>query len=141
LWLHILVKQFLLHSIMILQMTSRHKAALMNCSFITTSCSTTSDYVLKALPTISAEYVEFAEKLKSAFTGDPSFFAYNGEEEETQQDEEVLLKHLIYNVPNAHSITLCLAFQLLFHRWTITTLIALHANITYLISPTALLHI
>jgi hypothetical protein len=97
--------------------------------------------VLKALPTISAEYVEFAEKLKSAFTGDPSFFAYNGEEEETQQDEEVLLKHLIYNVPNAHSITLCLAFQLLFHRWTITTLIALLANITYLISPTALLHI
>jgi hypothetical protein len=104
----------------------------MNCSFITIACSTTSDYVLKALPTISAEYVEFAEKLKSTFTGDPSFFAYNGDEEETQQDEEVLLKHLIYDVPNAYSITLRLAFQLLFYRWTFSTLIALHASSTAL---------
>lgn len=69
----------------------RRDAGMINYSFISSTFSTTSDYVLKALPTISAEYVEFAEKLKSTFTGDPSFFAFNGDEEETQQDEEVLL--------------------------------------------------
>ena len=53
--------------------------------------STTSDYVLKALPTISSEYGERAEKLTSTFTGDPSFFAFNGDEEESPADEEVSL--------------------------------------------------
>ena len=81
---------------------------VINCSFISTTCSTTSDYVLKALPTISSEYVEFAEKLKSTFTGDPSFFAFNGDEEETQQDEEVLFHHQIYYVPKSHSNSLCM---------------------------------
>ena len=57
--------------------------------------STTSDYVLKALPSISSEYVERAEKLTSTFTGDPSFFAFNGDEEESPADEEVTLNDLI----------------------------------------------
>ncbi len=40
--------------------------------------STTSDYTLRALPPISAEYRSTADKITSAFLGDPSFFAYNG---------------------------------------------------------------
>ena len=57
--------------------------------------STTSDYVLKALPSISLEYKEQAEKLTSTFTGDPSFFAFNGEEEDPAADEEVSCPNLI----------------------------------------------
>lgn len=41
---------------------------------------TTSDYALKALPPISDEYKKQAEAIKTSFLGDPSFFAYNGEE-------------------------------------------------------------
>jgi len=43
---------------------------------------TTSDYTLKALPPISDDYKGKAEKIKTSFLGDPSFFAYSGEEEE-----------------------------------------------------------
>lgn len=53
-------------------------------------CSTTDDYILKAIPKISQEYEEQAEKLTSTFTGDPSFFAFTGGEEEVEPvDEEV----------------------------------------------------
>ena len=50
-------------------------------------CSTTSDYVLRALPTLSADYQAQADKLFSAFTGDPSFFAFNGEETEPEPED------------------------------------------------------
>jgi len=48
---------------------------------------TTSDYVLRALPTLSAEYQATADKLTSMFTGDPSFFAFNGEEAEPEPED------------------------------------------------------
>mmetsp|Transcript_16707 Transcript_16707/g.28328 ORF Transcript_16707/g.28328 Transcript_16707/m.28328 type:complete len:275 (+) Transcript_16707:188-1012(+) len=48
---------------------------------------TTSDFVLRALPDISADYIAQAEKIRIAFTGDPSFFAYNGEEEEAEPED------------------------------------------------------
>lgn len=49
--------------------------------------STTSDFVLRAVPFISDEYVNLASKIRIAFTGDPSFFAYNGEEEEPEPED------------------------------------------------------
>lgn len=42
--------------------------------------STSSDYTLKAIKSISDEYKLIAEKIIDSFTGDASFFAYNGEE-------------------------------------------------------------
>lgn len=48
---------------------------------------TTSDYTLKALPPISAEYRAEADKITSAFLGDPSFFAYNGEDPEPEDPD------------------------------------------------------
>jgi radial spoke head protein 9 len=39
------------------------------------------DFVLRAMPALKPEYIEQADKIKTAFTGDPSFFAYNGDEE------------------------------------------------------------
>jgi hypothetical protein len=50
-------------------------------------CSTTSDFVLRAIPYISEEYAEKAATIRVAFTGDPSFFAYNGEEEEPEPED------------------------------------------------------
>lgn len=49
--------------------------------------STTSQYTLKAFPSLSEDYSFQASKITSAFTGDPSFFAYNGEEEEEEQED------------------------------------------------------
>lgn len=49
--------------------------------------STTSDFVLRAVPYISDEYANQASKIRIAFTGDPSFFAYNGEEEEPEPED------------------------------------------------------
>lgn len=49
--------------------------------------STTSDFVLRAVPHISDEYTNQASKIRVAFTGDPSFFAYNGEEEEPEPED------------------------------------------------------
>lgn len=49
--------------------------------------STTSDFVLRAVPYISDEYANLASKIRIAFTGDPSFFAYNGEEEEPEPED------------------------------------------------------
>lgn len=49
--------------------------------------STTSDFVLRAVPHISDEYINLASKIRIAFTGDPSFFAYNGEEEEPEPED------------------------------------------------------
>jgi len=48
---------------------------------------TTSDYTLRALPQISEAYKTQAEKITSSFLGDPSFFAYNGEEPEPEDPE------------------------------------------------------
>ena len=50
-------------------------------------CSTTSDFVLRAAPYISEDYENQASKIRIAFTGDPSFFAYNGEEEEPEPED------------------------------------------------------
>lgn len=50
-------------------------------------CSTTSDFVLRAAPHISEDYENQASKIRIAFTGDPSFFAYNGEEEEPEPED------------------------------------------------------
>jgi len=43
--------------------------------------------VLRAVPHISDEYTNLASKIRIAFTGDPSFFAYNGEEEEPEPED------------------------------------------------------
>lgn len=56
------------------------------CSLIVLN-STTSDFVLRAAPHISEEYSNTASKIRVAFTGDPSFFAYNGEEEEPEPED------------------------------------------------------
>ena len=50
-------------------------------------CSTTSDYTLKAVPPISEEYSAIASKITAAFLGDPSFFAYNGEDPEAEPED------------------------------------------------------
>lgn len=52
------------------------------------SCSTTSDYTLRAAPTLSEEYETQADSITSQFTGDPSFMAYNGEEPEEEPEED-----------------------------------------------------
>jgi len=52
---------------------------------------TTGDYVLRAMPTLdedkTKEYGERAAKIQISFTGDPSFFAYNGEEAEPEDPD------------------------------------------------------
>eukprot|EP01038_Epipyxis_sp_PR26KG_P008605 gene8605-11629_t len=48
---------------------------------------TTSDYTLRALPPITEEYEKQASVITSAFLGDPSFFAYNGEDPEPEDPE------------------------------------------------------
>ena len=52
--------------------------------------STPPEFVLKALPSISSEYMEKADKLKSSFTGDPSLFAFDGEGEIENPEDEVI---------------------------------------------------
>lgn len=48
-----------------------------------------SNYYLRALPPLSKEYEETAKSLTARFTGDASFFAYNGEDpEEPEPDPE-----------------------------------------------------
>lgn len=49
--------------------------------------STTSDYVLRALPILSQEYEAEAIKLTMTFKGDPSFFAFYGEEAEAEPED------------------------------------------------------
>ena len=44
--------------------------------------------MLKAFPVVTDEYAQQAIKITSAFTGDPSFFAFNGEDPDEQVDEE-----------------------------------------------------
>jgi hypothetical protein len=61
--------------------------SLSTIAFPLTFCSTTSDFVLRAAPHISEEYTKLASKIRIAFTGDPSFFAYNGEEEEPEPED------------------------------------------------------
>jgi len=48
---------------------------------------TTSNYVLRNFPQQKAGYEDQASKIITAFTGDPSFFAYNGEEPEPEDPE------------------------------------------------------
>ncbi len=48
---------------------------------------TTGDYVLRALPSLSEEYEAQAQAIATRFTGDPSFFAYNGGEPEEEDPE------------------------------------------------------
>jgi hypothetical protein len=49
--------------------------------------SITSDYTLRAMPHLPEGYIQQAEKITTAFLGDPSFFAYNGEEPEPEDPE------------------------------------------------------
>jgi radial spoke head protein 9 len=49
---------------------------------------TTSDYTLRAVPALSAEYEAQAEGIITQFTGDPSFMAYNGAEPEEPTDPD-----------------------------------------------------
>jgi hypothetical protein len=39
------------------------------------------------MPVITEDYAALASKIIAAFTGDPSFFAYNGEEEEPEPED------------------------------------------------------
>mmetsp|Transcript_2825 Transcript_2825/g.4355 ORF Transcript_2825/g.4355 Transcript_2825/m.4355 type:complete len:267 (-) Transcript_2825:63-863(-) len=48
---------------------------------------TTSDYTLKAAPPLNEEYSTIASKIASPFLGDPSFFAYNGEEADQESED------------------------------------------------------
>jgi len=47
----------------------------------------TNDYTLRAMPPLTEEYAKQAEKITTAFLGDPSFFAYNGEDPEPEDPE------------------------------------------------------
>lgn len=47
-----------------------------------------SDYLLRAVPPLSAEYEATAKTLSMRFTGDPSFFAFTGTEEEEAEDPD-----------------------------------------------------
>lgn len=49
--------------------------------------STSSDFTLRALPYLTEEYTKLAEKITSSFLGDPSFFAYNGEDPEAEPED------------------------------------------------------
>lgn len=42
---------------------------------------------MRSLPHISDEYAKEAEKIRTAFLGDPSFFAYKGEDPEPEDPE------------------------------------------------------
>jgi radial spoke head protein 9 len=48
---------------------------------------TPSDYLLRAVPALTSEYETQAATLSQRFTGDPSFFAFNGEEEEAEDPD------------------------------------------------------
>ncbi len=48
---------------------------------------TTSDYTLRAMPHLPEDYVKQAAVITTAFLGDPSFFAYNGEDPEPEDPE------------------------------------------------------
>lgn len=52
------------------------------------SFSTAGDYVLRAMPHLKEEYIEQAKTIETPFLGDPSFFAYNGEEEDEEPVDE-----------------------------------------------------
>lgn len=48
---------------------------------------TTSDYTLRAMPHLPEDYIKQAAVITTAFLGDPSFFAYNGEDPEPEDPE------------------------------------------------------
>ena len=47
-----------------------------------------SDYLLRAVPPLSAEYEKTAQALTQRFTGDPSFFNFSGAEEDEAEDPD-----------------------------------------------------
>jgi len=49
--------------------------------------SNPSNYYMRALPVLSREYEAIAETIAVRFTGDASFFAYNGEDAEPEDPE------------------------------------------------------
>ena len=50
--------------------------------------STTSDYQLRQMPNNNAEYDSRAKVITSLFVGDPSFFAFNGDETEAPASDD-----------------------------------------------------
>ena len=48
---------------------------------------TSSDYTLRSMPFLTEEYEKTAKKIFTPFLGDPSFFAYNGEDPEPEDPE------------------------------------------------------
>jgi hypothetical protein len=48
---------------------------------------TTSDFTLRAVPPLTEDYSKQASTITTAFLGDPSFFAYNGEDPEPEDPE------------------------------------------------------
>ena len=46
------------------------------------------DYILRAVPALSLEYEKQASTINVKFTGDPSFYAFNGDEAEDDADPE-----------------------------------------------------
>lgn len=53
-----------------------------------TPASTTGDYTLRALPSLSEAYESQAQALSVRFTGDPSFFNFSGADEVEEEDPE-----------------------------------------------------
>ena len=51
-----------------------------------------SNYYLRALPVLSKEYEDLAKAITKRFTGDASFFAFNGEDPEEPEPGELLYK-------------------------------------------------
>lgn len=49
--------------------------------------STSSDYTLRSMPFLTEEYQKMAKNIFIPFLGDPSFFAYNGEDPEPEDPE------------------------------------------------------
>ena len=66
-----------------------------------------SNYHLRSLPPLSKEYEDTAKVLTTRFTGDASFFAYNGEDPEEPDAGFVYheeFKRSIINLLNAMSV-------------------------------------
>ena len=81
-----------------------------NINILKPLCSTTSDYTLKAAPPISEEYTAIASKITTAFLGDPSFFAYNGEEADAEP--EVPEAKTVERFREGHRLTYTIQVQL-----------------------------
>jgi len=51
------------------------------------SLSSGSDFILRSMPALTKEYEKQADAISVAFTGDPSFYGYNGIEQEPEDPE------------------------------------------------------